>query len=373
MPSTKFPSSPLIWSAVCRYRSVMATTKTKSADKKADKKNKNKNAETKSSPKTGSEGATSAAKLTRKLLDKLPPIGATTRAALRSLATDAQRSDLGRQTKAPGVLADGVTMAIAIDQQIATFPSLTETYVLRRFAYFLESLLALDALIEGSSSREEKLGAARGTAANAYERADKARTKLLARLKRFAGDRGPENEEIKLVPAKGRTNDELGRSIGKAVALAQSWLARTDAESVENATLAVLDDAVVAHAVTCAAGLGGAHVDAALEGRKNANDSPIVNLEEGNVLIEMAYAMEVFEEAHADNDVVSRLSPGPATRQCARPDGARCGEGRAGGPRRRRGEGGRRDTACGLNRPRFREVASRCRSAVPARGCPVSC
>ena len=85
----------------------MATTKTKSTDKKADKK-KNKNAETKSSPKSGIKGATSAAKLTRKLLDKLPPIGATTRAALRSLATDAQRSDLGRQTKAPGVLADGV-------------------------------------------------------------------------------------------------------------------------------------------------------------------------------------------------------------------------------------------------------------------------
>ncbi len=131
--------------AVCRYRSVMATTKTKSTDKKTDKKNKN--AETKSSPKSGSEGATSAAKLTRKLLDKLSPIGATTRAALRALATDAQRSELGHQTKARGVLADGVTMAISIDQQINTFPGLTEIYVLPRFAYFLESLLALDALI----------------------------------------------------------------------------------------------------------------------------------------------------------------------------------------------------------------------------------
>jgi hypothetical protein len=43
-------------------------------------------------------------------------------------------------------------------------------------------------------------------------------------------------------------------------------------------------------------------------------DSPIVNLEEGNVLLEMAYAMDVFDEAHDDNDVVRRLVPGPATR-----------------------------------------------------------
>ena len=46
-----------------------------------------------------------------------------------------------------------------------------------------------------------------------------------------------------------------------------------------------------------------------------------MNLEEGNVLIEMAYAMEVFEEAHGDNDVVSRLIPGPATRHVLAPKG----------------------------------------------------
>jgi len=291
----------------------MATTKNKKSEKK------NKVAEEKSPPKGGAGSTTSAAKVARKLLDKLSPIGATTRSALRLLATDAQRSDLGRQTKARGVLADGVAMSIAIDQQIATFPHLTETYVPARFAYYLESLLALDALIEGSSTRDEKLGAARGTAANAYERADKARTKLLTRLKRFAGRRDAENAAIDAVPAKGRGNDELGRSIDKAVALARTWLGRTDAESVENAKLAVLDEAVVTSAITSAAALGGAHVDAAMEGRKTSNDSPIVNLEEGNVLLEMAYAMEVFEEAHEDNDVVSRLIPGPATRHVLAP------------------------------------------------------
>jgi hypothetical protein len=291
----------------------MASTKNKSADKK------NKTAEVKSPPKGSSEGATSAAKLSRKLLDKLSPIGATTRTTLRSLATDAQRSNLGRQTKAPGVLADGVTMAITIDQQIATFPSLTETYALPRFAYYLESLLALDALIQGSGAREAKLGAARGTAASAYERADKARTKLLKRLKRFAGGRDAEGNEINSVPPKGRTNDELSGSIGKAVEIAQAWLARTDEVNVEAAKLAVLDHAVITNAITTAAELGGAHVDAALEGRKNSNDSPIVNLEEGNVLLEMAYAMDVFEEAHDDNDVVPRLIPGPATRHVLAP------------------------------------------------------
>lgn len=297
----------------------MPDTKSKKTSKKAEKKSKD--AAATSSPKTTTEAGTSAAELARKLLDKLSPLGATTRAALRSLATDAQRSDLGRQTKARGVLGDGVTMAITIDQQIATFPSLTETYVLPRFAYFLESLLALDALIEGSGAREEKLGAARGTAANAHERADKARTKLLNRLKRFAGKRDAETKEIDGVPAKARTNDDLSRSIGKAVELAQSWRVRTDAVNVEAAKLAVLDEAVIMNAITTAAALGGAHVDAALEGRKNANDSPIVNLEEGNVLLEMAYAMEVFEEAHEENDVVSRLIPGPATRHVLAPTG----------------------------------------------------
>jgi hypothetical protein len=116
------------------------------------------------------------------------------------------------------------------------------------------------------------------------------------------------------VPAKGRTSDDLGRSIEKAATLARAWLGRKDALSLENAGLAGLDEAVVTSAVTAAAALGGAHVDASLEGRKASHDSPIVNLEEGNVLLEMAYAMEVFEEAHYDNDVVQRLIPGPSTR-----------------------------------------------------------
>ncbi|MEO5726871.1 MAG: hypothetical protein ABI134_21100 [Byssovorax sp.] len=120
----------------------MAITKKKKTAKKS------KDSGAKSPPTVGGESATSAAKVARRLLDKLSPLGAATRAALRSLATDAQRSDLGRQTKARGVLSDGISMAIAIDQQIATFPSLTETYALPRFSYFLESLLALDALIE---------------------------------------------------------------------------------------------------------------------------------------------------------------------------------------------------------------------------------
>jgi hypothetical protein len=295
----------------------MASTKNKKSDKKTEKKNEAEGA--KSPLKTGSESTTSASRITRTLLDKLPSIGAPTRAALRSLASDAQRSDLGRKTKARGVLADGVTMAVTIDQQIATFPSLTETYALARFVYFLESLLALDALVESSSTREAKVGAARGTAATAYERADKARTKLLTRLGRFAGQRGPELDEIKLIPPKGRSNDDLAGSIDNAVALARSWRARKDVGSVEIAVLAALDEAVVTTAATAAAALGGAHVDASLEGRKASHDSPIVNLEEGNVLLEMAYAMDVFEEAHDDNDVVSRLIPGPATRHVLAP------------------------------------------------------
>ena len=257
---------------------------------------------------------TSAAKVARKLLDKLTPLGATTRAALRSLATDAQRSDLGGQTKARGVLADGVAMAIAIDQQMATFPSLTETYALPRFAYFLESLLALDALIEGSSARDAKVGAARGTAATAYERADKARTKLLKRLDRFAGLREAEATAVARLPPKGRSSDDLRQALDEAIKLAVTFRGRADDESKELTRIAALDEAVVEQAIRASGALEGAHIDAALEGKKVSRDSPIVNLEEGNVLLEMAYAMDVFEEAHGDNDVVSRLLPGAATR-----------------------------------------------------------
>jgi len=302
----------------------MVTTKTKKKTEKKDAK-KSKDAPAKlppqpsataanKQPADAAESSTGPAKIARRLIEKLSPLGATTRSALRSLATDAQRSDLGAQTKARGVLADGVTMAIIIDQQIATFPALTETYSPARFAYFLESLLALDALIEGSSAHEVKVGAARGTASTAYERADKARSKLLKRLERFAGEREIEVNLVSEVPPKGRSNEELRRSIEAAITLAQAFQARPDAENVALAEVAALDAAIVARAIGAAGELGGAHVEAALEGRKTSRDTPIVNLEEGNVLLEMAYAMDVFEEAHEDNDVVARLIPGPATR-----------------------------------------------------------
>lgn len=285
----------------------MASTK-KKTDKKADKKATDK------PPVEATDSTTGPAKIARRLLDKLSPLSATMRAALRSQATDAQRSDLGVQTKARGALADGVTMAVSIDQQIATFPALTETYPPARFAYLLESLLALDALIEGSSAHEARVGAARGTASTAYERADKARSKLLKRLARFAGERAAEVKTVSEVPPKGRSNEELRRSIEAAVTIARSFQARKDATSVALAEVAALDEAIVASAIAAADDLGGAHVEAALEGRKTSRDTPIVNLEEGNVLLEMAYAMDVFEEAHEDNDVVARLIPGPATR-----------------------------------------------------------
>jgi hypothetical protein len=296
----------------------MGTTNKKKAEKKTDKKAEESIKKTSKKNETTSllpgDGATGPAKIARRLLDKLAPLAPTTRSALRSLATDAQRSDLGAQTKARGVLADGVTMAVAIDQQSATFPALTETYAPARYAYFLESLLALDALIEGSSAHEAKLGAARGTASTAYERADKARSRLLKRLERFAGERDIEAKAVAEIPPKGRSNEDLRRSLEAAITLAQAFQARPDAENRALAEVAALDAPIVAKALASASELGGAHVESALEGRKTSRDSPIVNLEEGNVLLEMAYAMDVFQEAHEDNDVVARLIPGPATR-----------------------------------------------------------
>jgi hypothetical protein len=85
-------------------------------------------------PAAGSDSST--AKVVHTLLRPLAPLDATTRAALRSLATDAHRSELGRQTKARGVLAEGVAMAVTIDQALTTFPNLSELYPATRFAHF---------------------------------------------------------------------------------------------------------------------------------------------------------------------------------------------------------------------------------------------
>ena len=293
--------------------------KTKKTDKSTSKTEK---AAKKSQPKPdiaadhapAPPGTSSAAKITRRLLDKHPPLPRPLRVALRSLASDAQRSDLGRQTRAIGVLAEGVTMAVTIDQHFATFPYLTETYAPARFAYYLESLLALDALVEASSAREAKLGAARGVATTGYERAASARKKLMKRLDRFAGNREAEQKALDELPRQGRGNDALRRAIEKATELARGWLLQKDPASVSLAELAALDEGVIEAASTAAAALDAAHVDATLEGRKSSHDSPIVNLEEGNVLLEMAYAIDIFDEAHGDNDVVPRLVPGPATR-----------------------------------------------------------
>ena len=81
----------------------MGTTKTKKTDKK------NKVDGSKSPLKESGDKATGAAKIARKLLDKLPAITAPTRAALRALATDAQRSGAvpGNWRAVPGKLARG--------------------------------------------------------------------------------------------------------------------------------------------------------------------------------------------------------------------------------------------------------------------------
>jgi hypothetical protein len=259
-----------------------------------------------------------AAKVLHHLLTKLPPLDPTTREAFRSLAPDSRRADLGRKTKARGVLADGVAMAVTIDRTLASFPSLSATYTPERFAYFLESLLALDALLAASTSREQKLGAARGAALSERDRAVQARRRLLARLDRFAGEREPERRALDSVPPQGRTNDELRASIQQLIELADSWIARSDPASIALRRAAALEQGMVDQAREAAKALGEANVGATLEGRKTSNDAPIVNLEEGNVLLSMMYAMDVFDEAHDENDVIPRLVPGPATRHALR-------------------------------------------------------
>jgi hypothetical protein len=84
-----------------------------------------------------------------------------------------------------------------------------------------------------------------------------------------------------------------------------------------------LTPALVASTRHAGKALAGSAAEASLAGPRVARDSPLVNREEGGVLLEMAAAMEAFEEAHEDNAAVQRLVPGPSVRHALgyRPNG----------------------------------------------------
>jgi len=160
----------------------------------------------------------------------------------------------------------------------------------------------------------KNVGAARGTAASRREAALTARDALLSPLRTFAGERATESEALDTATGVIDPDDRLGESLADLAALARKWLALTDEDSVFLAAEAGLTADLATTAITAAKALTGSAADAKLEGYVAGKDTPLINLTEGGVLLEMKEAMRLFNEAHARYPAVKKLSPGPSTR-----------------------------------------------------------
>lgn len=249
------------------------------------------------------------------LLPRWPALDPKHRRAFQKLASDLDRAKLGARTKGIGVLQDGVTWATQMDAALRQYGTGALTsYSPARYVYFLESLTALADQLAVARSKNKDVGAARGTAASRREAALTARDALLSPLRTFAGERAAESEALDTATGVIDPDDRLGESLADLAALAQTWLALADEDSVFLAAEAGLTVDLATAAITAAKALTGSAADAKLEGYIAGNDSPLVNLAEGGVLLEMREAMRLFNEAHAKHPAVKKLSPGPSTR-----------------------------------------------------------
>ncbi len=183
-----------------------------------------------------------------------------------------------------------------------------KSYSPARYVYFLESLTALAEQLTAARSKNKDVGAARGTAASRREAALIARDALLSPLHTFAGERTTESTALDTATGTIDSDDRLGESLADLAALAQTWLALTDEDSVFLAASAGLTADLATAALTAAKALMGSAADAKLEGYVAGNDPPLVNLAEGGVLLEMREAMRLFKEAHARYPAVKKLA-----------------------------------------------------------------
>jgi hypothetical protein len=168
--------------------------------------------------------------------------------------------------------------------------------------------------IDAERSQRKKKGALVEKATSETDGAKAARERLVARMRRFAGEREQENKALDEALGSIASDEELGRSIKGLVTLAQQWLARTDAASLVLLASAKLTKEVVAEALAAGTALMGAAADATEDRTVGGRDSAAVNVSEGAVLYEMRYALDAVGEAHEEHRAIRKLVPGPATR-----------------------------------------------------------
>lgn len=260
------------------------------------------------------------------LLPRWPPLDPKHRRAFQKLGDDLERSKLGARTKSLGVLQDGVAWATQMDAALRQYGAgALKSYSPVRFVYFLELLHDLADQISASRVKNKSVGAARGAAASHRDAALAAREALLSPLRTFAGDRDEEREALRQAIGTIDPGDQLGQSLADLAELARRWLALADEDSIFLAANAGLTEGLAGAAVEAAQALTGSAAEARLEGPAAGHDSPLVNLAEGAVLLEMREAMRLFGEANARHPAVKKLSPGPSTRSVLGRRGATVG------------------------------------------------
>jgi hypothetical protein len=249
------------------------------------------------------------------LIPRWPALDPKHRRAFQKLGNDLERSKLGARTKGIGVLQDGITWATQMDAALRQYGTgALKSYSPARFVYFLESLTTLADQLAAARTKNKSVGAARGTAASHRDEAVAARENLLSPLRTFASSRDPERGMLDDATGTIEPDDRLGESLTDLAALARTWLALKDEDSIFLAADAGLTAELATAAINAGKALTGSAAGAKLEGPAAGHDSPLVNLAEGGVLLEMKEAMRLFGEANAKHPAVKKLTPGPATR-----------------------------------------------------------
>lgn len=247
------------------------------------------------------------------------PLTTAKRTAFRALATDEVRTEMGKETKAEGVLGDAIRWVVKIDSQLREHPSVLEHYSEARFMYLVERTQDLRDRIASAQQKDAERRPVVEAVVDRREHAVELRKGLLRRLRRYAGDRTEEGKAITDAQGTIATPDLVTSSIKALVRVAREWMALDDTTAKALVEDAGLTEERLSAALSAADALTATAVGAALAGPAKAKDPPVVNRAEGGVLLEMERAMEGFEAAHDENPAVERLVPGAATRHVLGP------------------------------------------------------
>jgi len=264
-------------------------------------------------PQVGKQGVSARASI-HKLKARWPALSPIERAAFGQLVSEVQADALGKQTKSEAVHDDALRWAVKMDDALRDYPGALSMYSPRRFAWYLECLERLHEEIATERGRRAKVDAARSAVGSARDEALKTRKRLEARLHTIAGAREAEREELSAAMGTTDTDDHLAESLRALSKLGHTWLGRADEESKVLCESAGLSQAEIDEALRCAKALSSSASEAQLEGNAHPKDSAAVNRVEGRMLWEMREARRIFNDAHEENGVISKLEPSASTR-----------------------------------------------------------